>query len=740
MSCRKVGGKSLGADLQTTQGLSKIEVIQQVYGKSVSSNLHEFKRDLNETQLAVNISGYATSGDFDNRKTTLLLFINNRLVENNAIKTSIEQLYTIFPKSPKPFIYLNLYIRPQYVDVNVHPTKKEVHFLHQDQIINEIVNSLQDILMSENQSQTLPLQDNGRYRKSSDTDFLEPSGRINVFSNNYKSRKETGSGTDYENRTYSRKVPEHKMVRMDSKNLSLRSFMFNDSSDLMSSPGPKVPSDVFGSPLGFKESTPTRRKFTANKPELSSPTLTNNSNGVKNSLLGYINQKDTYDNVSQGLDSISNKDGKDLLKEAMEDVCDNGVENYNLLKEDNNNLGYSVSPSNQNQQSMQTDTISYGLDPSSVYHKDSGASQNMLTTNEIVGLSNEAGLEEALDENKKRLKVEVKLTSVLSLRKEWTESAHVDLTRIIRGHTFVGFVDSHRALIQHDTCLYMINYNRVSEALFYQLILVDFCNFGTIEITPSPKIYDLVMIALMDEIESDKELRKKSHLSIDEEEQLLPAEILESPETVARAISELFQSRREMLEEYYCIKVTSDGSLETIPMIIRDYVPNLHKLPLFLLRAGTDVDWEDEVNFFKMFSSELAYFYSCEPPSETEDDALSQIDETSKEKTSSQTIKSLESENSYSSYETQMEVSPKDKSKTTDTSFAFCEENVRELALKRGYSNMVSRDTLNYQKMVEYRVFPTLKAGFCAPSSLVDDNCIEQIASLPDLYKIFERC
>jgi DNA mismatch repair protein MLH1 len=43
------------------------------------------------------------------------------------LKKMIENVYiTLLPKGSHPFIYLSLEINPQNVDVNVHPTKREV--------------------------------------------------------------------------------------------------------------------------------------------------------------------------------------------------------------------------------------------------------------------------------------------------------------------------------------------------------------------------------------------------------------------------------------------------------------------------------------------------------------------------------------------------------------------------------------------------------------------------------------
>lgn len=74
-----------------------------------------------------------------------------------------------------------------------------------------------------------------------------------------------------------------------------------------------------------------------------------------------------------------------------------------------------------------------------------------------------------------------------------------------------------------------------------------------------------------------------------------------------------------MLIEYFSLGISADGNLISLPMIIRDYVPCLDKLPLFLLRLGTEVNWESEKDCFSTFAKELAIFYSAEPPLNSDD-------------------------------------------------------------------------------------------------------------------------
>lgn len=58
-----------------------------------------------------------------------------RLVESTILRRSVEELYAAYlPKGGHPFLYLSLQLPPESLDVNVHPTKREVNFLHREQV------------------------------------------------------------------------------------------------------------------------------------------------------------------------------------------------------------------------------------------------------------------------------------------------------------------------------------------------------------------------------------------------------------------------------------------------------------------------------------------------------------------------------------------------------------------------------------------------------------------------------
>lgn len=76
-----------------------------------------------------------------------------------ALKLALEQVYSIYlPKGSHPFIYINLLLESSNVDVNVHPTKHEVNFLHEDEIIERIKHAFENKLVNSSDARTFYTQ------------------------------------------------------------------------------------------------------------------------------------------------------------------------------------------------------------------------------------------------------------------------------------------------------------------------------------------------------------------------------------------------------------------------------------------------------------------------------------------------------------------------------------------------------------------------------------------------------
>ncbi|CAD6582696.1 MAG: DNA mismatch repair protein [Alectoria sarmentosa] len=154
-SCKKHGESTMG--ISTPSNASTVDSIRQIHGSAVANELIDFQ--VSDGKWGLEASGWTSNANYHVKKTTLLLFINHRSVESSAIKKAIEQTYSAYlPKGGHPFIYLSLDIDPQRVDVNVHPTKREVNFLNEEEIIESICTEISTKLSQVDTSRTFTTQ------------------------------------------------------------------------------------------------------------------------------------------------------------------------------------------------------------------------------------------------------------------------------------------------------------------------------------------------------------------------------------------------------------------------------------------------------------------------------------------------------------------------------------------------------------------------------------------------------
>lgn len=139
--------------IKTQPNGTRREVIRMIYGVEIARELLEFSME--NISLKFTCNGLISKPNFSVKKTIILLFINHRLVKSACVKKMIDELYgTFLERGGKPFIYLSLEIDPQNVDVNIHPTKQEVCFLHEESIIAKISSRLNELLKGKSEMKT----------------------------------------------------------------------------------------------------------------------------------------------------------------------------------------------------------------------------------------------------------------------------------------------------------------------------------------------------------------------------------------------------------------------------------------------------------------------------------------------------------------------------------------------------------------------------------------------------------
>lgn len=119
---------------------SIIERIAQVLDKETAKSMVE----VNYEEDHIKVNG-ATSKPSRTRasRSGIHIFVNNRPIVSERIATAIEEGYgTLLMVGRHPISIINIEIDPAEVDVNVHPTKKEVRFLNERKVANTIITAI----------------------------------------------------------------------------------------------------------------------------------------------------------------------------------------------------------------------------------------------------------------------------------------------------------------------------------------------------------------------------------------------------------------------------------------------------------------------------------------------------------------------------------------------------------------------------------------------------------------------
>lgn len=133
--------------LRTNGDGNLLNAIYAIYGREIAKDLLEVDLVMEDFLLKGFIgSPFASRGNRQNQS----LFINSRYVKYPELNSAIEKAYdTLLMKGRFPFYVLNLYVKGDNLDVNVHPTKIEVKLANLSSIYGKIVHGLRDLLFED---------------------------------------------------------------------------------------------------------------------------------------------------------------------------------------------------------------------------------------------------------------------------------------------------------------------------------------------------------------------------------------------------------------------------------------------------------------------------------------------------------------------------------------------------------------------------------------------------------------
>jgi len=118
------------------------EVLHSVFGADIGPHLAPFSREY--PPLAV--SGLiAPPSLYRETRKYQFFFVNRRPVKNRVLYRAVDDALQEHVSAGRfPPLVLYLEVPPEEVDVNIHPTKSEVSFLHQQQVYSSIVVTLKE--------------------------------------------------------------------------------------------------------------------------------------------------------------------------------------------------------------------------------------------------------------------------------------------------------------------------------------------------------------------------------------------------------------------------------------------------------------------------------------------------------------------------------------------------------------------------------------------------------------------
>lgn len=121
------------------------DVIYSIYGREITENIIE----VNDENDFMKITGFIGKAIVSKgNRTYENYFINGRYIKSNIISKAIEDGYKFILMQHKyPFTVLNFEINPEFLDVNVHPSKMELRFRKSEKIYPMISECINDALI-----------------------------------------------------------------------------------------------------------------------------------------------------------------------------------------------------------------------------------------------------------------------------------------------------------------------------------------------------------------------------------------------------------------------------------------------------------------------------------------------------------------------------------------------------------------------------------------------------------------
>ena len=148
--------------VRTTGTGALYDAVLAVYGLDVADEMLEIPRD---DQHDLRVWGYVSSPAVHrSTRQEITLLVNRRWVQDNSLSYAISQAYqSLLPQRRYPIVVLHVELPPHDVDVNVHPTKREVRFQRPREVFAAVQRAVRTTLMGQSSVPIISRVDGGAH-------------------------------------------------------------------------------------------------------------------------------------------------------------------------------------------------------------------------------------------------------------------------------------------------------------------------------------------------------------------------------------------------------------------------------------------------------------------------------------------------------------------------------------------------------------------------------------------------
>lgn len=120
------------------------DILLKVFGLETVKRLIPFRAESRSVTLAGVVGGpLCTRSNPD----WIYVFVNGRPVSSRALTAGLREAYrTIIPLGKSPMAVVTLKINPSLIDVNVHPTKREIRFQNEEEVAKALIEAVSEAL------------------------------------------------------------------------------------------------------------------------------------------------------------------------------------------------------------------------------------------------------------------------------------------------------------------------------------------------------------------------------------------------------------------------------------------------------------------------------------------------------------------------------------------------------------------------------------------------------------------